>query len=511
MLDTLAQYTKLMLAIDALTPKQRRESRRILCRTDLFFLMWFGLGRVDMWNQWTLDRCKEVQETPNSMLDLWARGHMKTSIITTGLTIQDILSSHGDNPDPKWNSEQVTIGIFSWKRAIAQSFLSQIKRELESNTVLKDLFPDILYENPDKDSPKWSSDGLIVKRSGNPKECTVEACGVVEGQPTGMHYSIRVYDDMVTIESVSTPDMQQKVVERWEMSLNLGNKTNIERYVGTRYHFADTYKTIMDRGVAKARIHTATVDGTITGTPVLMTQAELDKKRRDMGIWTFYTQMLLSPQSDTLMGFKYEWLKYYDSSDGAGMNRYIICDPANAKKKSSDYTVFEVVGLGSDNNYYTLELIRDRLNLLERTQKLFDLHRKWRPKGVGYEQYGMQADIQHIKDKQNRENYRFEVIELGGTMPKVDRIRKLVPVFEQRRWYMPRTCFKTDYEGKLKDLVDIFINEEYNAFPVSAHDDMLDCKARILDESLGALFPKAVVNDTDDYGSSSYRGSAWAS
>jgi hypothetical protein len=34
-----------------------------------------------------------------------------------------------------------------------------------------------------------------------------------------------------------------------------------------------------------------------------------------------------------------------------------------------------------------------------------------------------------------------------------------------------------------------FIAEEYLAFPVSLHDDMLDCLARILDPELGASFP----------------------
>jgi hypothetical protein len=35
----------------------------------------------------------------------------------------------------------------------------------------------------------------------------------------------------------------------------------------------------------------------------------------------------------------------------------------------------------------------------------------------------------------------------------------------------------------------MFIDEEYLAFPVGVHDDMFDCKARIVDPELGAVFP----------------------
>ena len=79
-------------------------------------------------------------------------------------------------------------------------------RELESTEKLKALFPDLLWANPQKQAPKWSEDdGIIVKRKGNPKESTVEAWGLVDGQPTSKHYGTRIYNDVVTRESVYTP------------------------------------------------------------------------------------------------------------------------------------------------------------------------------------------------------------------------------------------------------------------------------------------------------------------
>jgi hypothetical protein len=40
-------------------------------------------------------------------------------------------------------------------------------------------------------------------------------------------------------------------------------------------------------------------------------------------------------------------------------------------------------------------------------------HRKYQPMAVGYEQYGMMADIEHIRDLQERENYRFDIHAAG--------------------------------------------------------------------------------------------------
>lgn len=475
-----------------------KEAARRLCLGDLYFLLTRILGREDMRRDWLHDRCMEVQAEPNDRLDLWAREHYKSTIITFGKTIQDILR----NPE-------ITVGIFSFNRPIAKAFLRQIKREFEGNETLKELFPDVLWANPGKESPKWSEDeGIVVKRKGNPKESTVEAWGLVDGQPTSKHFSLLIYDDVVTRDSVTTPDMIAKVTEAWELSQALGSDGGHARYIGTRYHFADTYLTIMNRETARPRIYPATVDGTVDGEPVLLTRENLAKKRRDMGPYTFGCQMLQDPVADKAQGFKLEWLQFWSPESTEGMNLYILVDPAGEKKKSNDYSVFMVIGLGSDLNYYLVDCVRDRLNLTERADTLIRLHRQYQPLAVGYEKYGMQADVEHIKHVQCQKNYRFHITELGGSMPKNDRIRRLIPVYEQGRFYLPERLSYVDYEKKTVDLTREFIDSEFVAFPVSLHDDMLDCQARILDPDLLAEFPqtKPAVNYAAPYVPGGWQG-----
>jgi phage terminase large subunit-like protein len=364
---------------------------------------------------------------------------------------------------------------------------------MESNEHLKELFPDILFGNPAKESPKWSEqDGLIVRRETNPREATVEAWGL-DAQPIGKHWRVVCYDDIVTGLTVNTPDMINKTTENWRLSRNLGTVGGATRMVGTRYGFADTWGSIIKSGSVKVRSHPATLDGEERFEPdncPFMPPEELIKRRREQGPWVFSCQMLLKPQGDTSQGFRREWVRFMEGQPHAtGLNVYVAIDPANSKKRTSDYTVMAVIGVGGDGTYRLLDILRDRLNLTERTQALFDLVKKWRPIRVGYEQYGLQADIQHVQDAQHRANVDFRIVPLGGSMSKIDRIRRLIPLFEQGRFILPRTRWRTLADKTSVDLIDALVEGELMAFPVSGHDDMMDAISRILDEDLKVKQP----------------------
>ena len=478
-------------------PKSPNDVVAEWAKRDLFFLLVYVLGRRDADNDWCFERCREVQAEPNGFLDLWAREHYKSTIITFALSIFEII-----------NDPEVTIGIFSHTRPIAKAFLRQIKRELEQNEQLKELYPDIFYSDPVNQSPKWSEDeGITVNRKGNPKEATVEAWGVVDGQPTSKHFRILNYDDIVTKESVTTPEMMAKTTESLQLSYNLGTRAGHKRFIGTRYHFNDSYKAVMDAGTAIPRLYPATADGKVEGQPVFLTREELARKRRDMGPYVFGAQMLQDPTADEKQGFKREWLKYA-SVTSRGHNLAILVDPASRKQSAStrkltnDYTAIWVLGFGPDKNIYVHDMVRDRLNLTERAERLIHLHRYWSGKGpvqaVGYEDYGMQADIEHIQYQMEHENYRFTITPVGGRLSKPDRIRRLIPYFEQGRIFLPPTLAKQNYEGKSVDLVQAFVNEEFVPFPVGQHDDMLDALARFTEPDLPISWPAPLLADNDE-------------
>jgi phage terminase large subunit-like protein len=494
--------------------KALSDSFRHLLRTDLWFLIRVGFSRPDFDHEWLYQRCVEVQEHPDGYLDLWARDHRKSTIITYALTIQDILSSHGDDPDPKWGGMEPCFGIFSHTRPIAKAFLRQIKTELERNTLLHECFPDVLYVRPDRDSPRWSEDsGLVVKRRSNPKEATIEAWGLVDGQPTGKHFNVLVYDDVVTRESVTNPEQIQKTTEAWEQSLNLGDAEPRRRMIGTRWSFADSYRTIMERGAAIPRLYPATDDGTLTGKPVLLTEDQLRTKIRDMGPYTASAQLLMNPTVDSKQRFLREWFDHRFELGRVGwnaMNRALICDPASGKK-DSDYTAMAVLGIGPDGNWYWLDGVRDRLTLQQRADEYMRLHRRWRPTFCGYEEYGLQADIAYLKERQDRETYRFELVPLKGKLSKFDRVNRLIPLCADGKLWLPEALFRTTTEGKLEDLIITTIEQEFLAWPVPAHDDMIDALSRVFDLGVPTPMPVAEPHRDDRYNLRKRSGSWMAS
>jgi phage terminase large subunit-like protein len=100
------------------------------------------------------------------------------------------------------------------------------------------------------------------------------------------------------------------------------------------------------------------------------------------------------------------------------------------------------------------------------------------------------SDIEHYQARMEHENYRFRIEEVGGQTSKVDRIKRLVPLFEAGRVWIPETHSVTDWQKTTHNLVHDFVEEEFYPFPVGLHDDMLDSLARICEPDLKLIWPK---------------------
>lgn len=478
-----------------------------LGRNDRFYLLVRLLHRLDAVHPWLYARCREVEKEPDGYLDLWAREHYKSTIITFAGIIQEVLR------DP-----EITVVIFSHTKPTARKFFTQIKLELETNEDLKRVYPQVLYADPKREAPRWSEEkGICVKRQSNPKEATLEGHGLVDGQPTGGHWRLRVYDDTVTLESVSTPDQVKKTTAAWELSDNLGARGEDGElgrawHVGTRYSFMDTYQVIIDRQALKVRVYPATDNGLPDGVPVLLTPEAWAQKKLTQGPATIACQMLQNPAAGNEAMFKKEWLSFIDIRP-ATLNVYIMVDPAHSKKKGSDNTAMAVVGIDAGGNKYLLDGFRHKMNLRERWEAMKGLRRVWLAQPgvqlvkVGYERYGMQSDLEYFEEQMQREKEAFDITELAwtsdGAQSKDDRVQRLVPDFAAKRFYLAavvqgetanqrrireqgqgfrifQPVSKRDHEGHIYRLNAGFL-EEYLTYPFSSKKDLIDAVSRLFD------------------------------
>lgn len=211
--------------------------------------------------------------------------------------------------------------------------------------------------------------------------------------------------------------------------------------------------------------------------------------------------------------FKKDWLKFTDIRPST-LNVYIMGDPADSKKKTSDSSAFPVIGIDSAGNKYLLDGFCHKMGLSERWDALKYLRRKWmnqpgiRSVSIGYEKYGMQSDIQHFKEMMRIENISFEIKELNWSnnsgQSKEDRVQRLQPDFKKGKFFLiaavegetrnqkrmreageayrilsPVKC--RDHEDNLYSLNQKFLNEYLNFPDPKVHDDLIDACSRLYD------------------------------
>lgn len=209
---------------------------------------------------------------------------------------------------------------------------------------------------------------------------------------------------------------------------------------------------------------------------------KLMKKKNSMGSYEWSALYQQNPIDSENQEFKKEWIQYRTQTevDTMTVRKFATIDPAGSKKKTSDST-------GVTRNYvntlneWNIKTKKYRINSKGIMNLIFELHEE------GFETIGIEEGVYSeaiepfFKDeKENRQVYPNVVpLKHGGTM-KETRIRGLIPRYESRKIF--------HIENQCADL-----EEEYERFPKSAHDDCLDSLAY---QNHIAMPPTLEIGDT---------------
>lgn len=322
---------------------RERDMLGTLLLDDLFFMVYFVLGWAGANHPFLIDACYEIQNGPeDDVLYVWGREHGKSTVVTIADTIRRILR------DP-----ESRICIFSYKKELAVSFFSTVKETFERSDLIRWCFPDIMWNDPAREAPKWGVDGgLIVKRTGVYKEATLEAHGMVEGMPTGKHYTRRIYDDVVTLDLVSSPETMKKVERAFWMSENLGTDGGTRVVVGTPYHHEDLIAKLMvsvdgeGKPIFRLSKKPTLEGGEPSGRPVFLSEERVRKLRQNER--TFFSQHLLNPTPRTEAKLKFENLDIVPLQQiPSHLYRFMVVDSAGSvtKAKSADAWACWLIGV----------------------------------------------------------------------------------------------------------------------------------------------------------------------
>lgn len=357
------------------------EAFRKLILTDLWFIVYFIMGIQDANHPFVIQRCKDVQDGPKTnTLDIWARGHYKSSCITVAETAQ----YHLNNPDH-------CTCIFSYKKPAAEKFLDSI-RSIYMNPLAIACFPDLLYKNAFSESPSWSlQNGITINRTNKTRgEATVEASGLVEGMLTGSHFERRIYDDVETPDMAESPDEMDKCFSRFEMSKNLGTgrDTDVERVIGTYYNhngpLVRIRNTSLPGGSKKyhLRLIPVTDNGLSNGRPVLVSDAKHEELK---GQLHYFSQQLCDPTPRGEQKLNAEYLNEIESQFvPRNIIKFLLVDPAgdastNTVRKSDAWSIM-LLGIepGTDETgawkRYILDAFIDKLDESEAVEIITNMY-----------------------------------------------------------------------------------------------------------------------------------------
>lgn len=372
-----------------------------------------------------------------------------------------------------WRNQNLRIMIDSETLGNAKLYLSGIKDIIDNNKAVRMICVnengEYLLEPNKRLAGGFVEDQIILKHRTRVglKEPTI-FCSGVDNARTGMHPDVIIMDDLVSERNVSTDSQIQKVEEHYKYSLSLlelGGGALV--VIGTRYHMADLYGTLIGGKTLDTLVRPAINDSGDLYFPTRLTREFLHNMRKEQGSYIYSCQYMLDPVNPDTAMFKKDHLQFIEDlpKPPVIVDRYITVDPAISQSTRADYSVIMQVGVDKDKNRYVEKYIRERMLPKDLIDSLFKMYQDTTlVRKVGIETVAFQKMLIYtIKDEMRRRAVHMPIIELKSDAKKERRAAMIQPAWESDAIFMRR---------EHKDL-----QRELLEFPFSEHDDTVDALA----------------------------------
>lgn len=487
-------------------PRDIRADLAERARNDLFFFTKGVLGYKDLTLNCHGPLCVFLDSHPSrfKMVQM-PRGHFKTTVATIGRVLQKVCKNPNDR-----------ILLANETSTNAERFLSAIKQHVESNTIFRALFSEIIPKDTRRGG--WSGSELTFVRQWRGPEPTIDTCGMT-GAMTSRHFTHITFDDVISEEAAKSELVMQDVITRIDKVISLMVNPEKDSYdlIGTRWAFHDVY-SYMKRayGSALASFVRGAIEEGVAIFPERFSLDTLAQTRTNMGEYMFSCLYLNNPRNPELQDFNVADLRWWRPSvdeekvvlytpDGeiksvvelSKMDITVTVDLAIGEKIQSDRNAIVTCGVTPEGDAVVLDVFAKRCSPLEVIEYLFTLKERWNPRGFGIESVAYQKAFKYfLKAEAERRNIYMNIEEIKAIGKKEIRIKGLQPVAATGRLYLLPSQH--------------ILRSEMADFPLGEHDDAIDALAMQLQMWRGVMSPqrwekykeseKRLLRNIDGYG-----------
>jgi len=400
------------------------------------------------------------------------RGCAKSTIVTLSYPLWAILG----------NLQKKFIVIIGQTQRQARQHLSNIKRELESNVLLKkDLGP---FQEEDNE---WGAYSLVLPWY-DARISAVSMEQTIRGMRHGEHRpDLIICDDIEDINSVRTKEGRDKMFD-WITGevIPAGNPNTKMVFIGNLLHDDSLLMRF------KERIENKELAGIFKQIPLIddneniawpgkypdMNAVETEKKKIGSES-AFQREYMLRIISDLDRVIKKDYIQYYDELPKENLiATFTGVDLAISEKSTADYTAMvsaKIYGYRDKAKIYILpNPLNERLDFIatkQRIKMIYDLFgRSWNHK-IFIEKVGYQESLIQIL---KHERFRVEAFEVHG-QDKRSRLAIISHLLQEGRVLFPRN----GAELLIQQLV---------GFGIEKHDDLADAFAIVVHKSIEKAF-----------------------
>lgn len=304
-----------------------------------------------------------------------------------------------------------------------------------------------------------------------------------DGFIRGLHVGAVVCDDLPDDSSIYSNEQRGKLLNTFKGAI----KPIVEPYgfltvSGTPFHADDLYNNLKEDKSFKVFEYPAIFPDGRMLSPDRFTYEKLQEERASVGSLVFAREYLVVPISDDSTIFPYEFLKrsvegmegytFVDNIESSfkRMKKVVMgCDFARSANVGADYTVFSVWGLGEDDNYYLLNLYRERgMSYDQQINQIMSMARSFRPDVIVCENNGFQNVFVDMLKRKGLGNIKPFTTTSNNKKNLRDGLPSLAALFEGYRIKIPYS-----HDRGTRELVDIMFSE-FNSIAFRGDKDSLE-------------------------------------